>query len=113
MKLMSAYLCVHDMDRAISFYEKLFHQSITEYDCIYSVFQLGDFRLGLYAYEKNKEAHHFGNNCLLSIEVDSLAQLQALCAENETKFPLTKIKQNWVCEIMDSEGNQIELTTPV
>lgn len=113
MKLSSAYLCVHDMERAISFYEKLFHQSVTERDPIYSVFQLGGFRLGLYAFKINNEEHHFGNNCLISIEVDSLARLQALCSENEIKFPLTKIKQNWVCEIMDSEGNQIELTTPV
>lgn len=113
MKLSSAYLCVHDMERAISFYEELLNQKVTEYDSIYSVFQLGEFRLGLFAYEKMHEEHCFGNNCLISIEVDSLTQLQALCEHNETKFPLTKIKQNWVCEIMDSEGNQIELTTPV
>ena len=28
-------------------------------------------------------------------------------------FPMTQIKENWVVEIVDSEGNIIECTTPV
>ena len=28
-------------------------------------------------------------------------------------FPLTRIKDNWVAEFIDSEGNHIEVTAPV
>lgn len=31
----------------------------------------------------------------------------------ESSFPLTKIKDNWVVEFVDTEGNHVELTAPV
>ena len=71
-KISSLYICVKDMDRAISFYERLFGMPVTEKDEIYSVFEVGSFRFGLFAYEKKGEPHEFGSNCLPSISFESL-----------------------------------------
>ena len=46
-KIDSLYICVEDMERAVSFYEGFFGQVITEKDSIYSVFDINGFRFGL------------------------------------------------------------------
>lgn len=109
----SLYICVKDMDRAIAFYEAFFEQPVTEKDDIYSVFNINGFRFGLFAYEKKNEKHDFGSNCLPSISVDNIAVLNRKLQDKELCFPLTKIGKNWVVEIIDSEGNHIEVTAPV
>lgn len=109
----SLYLCVKDMERAIKFYEEFLEQKVTQKDPIYSVFDINGFRLGLFAYEKKKESHTFGSNCLPSIDVDSLDVLKSKIQKLELCFPLTEIGNNWVVEFIDSEGNHIELTAPV
>lgn len=109
----SLYLCVKDMDRAIRFYEKFFEKKVTIKDEIYSVFDINGFRLGLFAFEKMDEKHSFGSNCLPSIEVAGLEILKRKIEDLELCFPLTQINTNWVVEFVDSEGNHIELTTPI
>ena len=109
----SLYICVKDMNRAILFYESLFEQPVTERDDIYSVFELNGFRFGLFAYEKMNEEHSFGSNCLPSISFGNREVLEHKMSGKEICFPLTKIRGNWVAEIVDSEGNHIELTAPV
>ena len=59
------------------------------------------------------EPHTFGSNCLPSIEVDSIETLKRKIEKLEICFPLTKIDNNYVVEFIDSEGNHIELTTPI
>ena len=100
------------MDRAISFYEELFEQKVTEKDDIYSVFNVDGFRLGLFAYEKMNEPHSFGTNCLPSISVDSLEALMEKLSGKDICFPVTRINDNWVAEFADTEGNHIEITAP-
>lgn len=112
MNLSSMYICVGDMDRAIDFYEDLLDQTVTEKDDVYSVFDINGFRLGLFAFEKKGEEHVFGSNCLPSLSVDSLSVLEKKINGREVCFPLTRIKDNWVVEIVDSEGNHIEMTAP-
>ena len=109
----SLYLCVKDMDRAISFYEDFFEQTVTERSEIYSVFNVNGFRLGLFAFKKKNEPHTFGSNCLPSISVENLECLKEKLRDKEICFPLTKIGNNWVAEFVDSEGNHIEITAPV
>lgn len=111
--LKSLYLCVHDMTRSIHFYEKLLDMHVTIKDEIYSVFEINGFRLGLFAYEKMKEEHTFGDNCLPSISFETIEVLQAKILDLEICFPLTKIGNNWVVEVVDTEGNHIELTAPI
>lgn len=111
-KISSLYICVKDMDRAIRFYEHLFDMKVTEKDDIYSVFEVGSFRFGLFAYEKKGEPHVFGSSCLPSISFESADLLRQKLEDKEICFELTKIKTNWVAEIIDSEGNHIELTAP-
>lgn len=112
MNLKSLYICVQDMNRAIEFYEELLGQTVTENDDIYSVFDINGFRLGLFAYEKKGESHEYGSNCLPSLSVDSKAILEKKIMGKEICFPLTLIRGNWVVEIVDSEGNHIEMTAP-
>ena len=104
MNLKSLYICVQDMNRAIEFYEELLDQTVTEKDDIYSVFDINGFRLG--------ESHEYGSNCLPSLSVDSKAILEKKIMGKEICFPLTLIRGNWVVEIVDSEGNHIEMTAP-
>lgn len=109
----SLYLCVKDMCRAIEFYENFFDQAVTVRDDIYSVFDINGFRFGLFAFEKMNENHTYGDNCLPSIDIQSIEILEQKLQGLKIVFPLQKIGINWVSEIEDSEGNHIELTTPV
>lgn len=112
-RIQSLYLCVRDMDRAVRFYEDFFETKAAVRDEIYSVFLIDGFRLGLFAFEKMGEEHSFGSNCLPSVSVDSLEALKVKIRNLELCFPLTRIKDNWVVEFVDSEGNHVELTAPV
>lgn len=109
----SLYLCVKDMHRAIKFYENFFEKDVFIKDDIYSVFDIDGFRLGLFAFEKVNETHIFGSNCLPSIEFLNKEVLKAKISSYKLCFPLTPIGTNWVVEIIDSEGNHIELTAPI
>ncbi len=111
-KLRSLYLCVENMSRAIDFYETLLNQPVTVRDPVYSVFDIGGFRLGLFAYKTQKEMHTYGSNCLPSIEFENLAQLNQKLSGKKMVFPLQRIGPMWVSECEDSEGNHIELTAP-
>ena len=112
-KICSLYICVEDMNRAIKFYEDFFEQPVTERDKLYSVFDINGFRFGLFAYTIVNEIHTFGSNCLPSISVESYDILISKIQDKEICFPLTKIGMNWVAEFVDSEGNHIEITTPI
>lgn len=109
----SLYLCVNEMERAIAFYEELFEQKVAICDEIYSAFDINGFRLGLFAYKKMNENHTYGSNCLPSIEVNSIEILKSKLSKLNIVFPLTQIGMNWVAEFEDSEGNHIEITTPI
>lgn len=111
--LRSLYLCVDDMERALRFYEVFLDRPALVRDDIYSVFEIGGFRLGLFAYRRMGEVHTFGSNCLPSIEVESAALLKEKISGLEVCFPITRIGTNWVAEFVDSEGNHIEITAPV
>lgn len=109
--LNSLYICVKDMDRAISFYEGLFEKAVEERDSVFSIFNLGGFRFCLFNNEKVAESVIWGDNCLPSFDVSDIdmlvERLKVLGAE--LVFPLTKIKNNWVLEFKDTEGNDIEV----
>ncbi|MFB6468223.1 VOC family protein [Cytobacillus sp. Hz8] len=109
----SLYICVLDMERAISFYEAFFEQKVAVKDNVYSIFDINGFRFGLFAFEKMKEKHSFGNNCLPSVSVESVNIFNQKLKGLKIVFPATKIGENWVAEFEDSEGNHIELTTPI
>lgn len=112
-KIYSLYICVDDMARAIDFYEHFFEVKVTEKNDIYSVFDIKGFCFGLFAYKKMGETHIFGSNCLPSIEIENIDMLKNKIKNLQICFPLTKIGNNFVVEIVDSEGNHIELTAPI
>lgn len=109
-RIHSLYLCVKDMQRAIAFYEDFFGVPPIEKDEIYSVFLIDGFRFGLFAHEKMKEHHCFGDNCLPSIEVENLTVLKEQLKKQKIVYPLTKVNHTWIAEFADSEGNHIEIT---
>jgi predicted enzyme related to lactoylglutathione lyase len=114
-KINSVYVCVKDMQRAIEFYENLLAQKVAEKDEIYSVFNINNFRYGLFANQKMNESKIWGNNCLPSFEVSDidLIQKRLNLLNCEIAFPLTTIGNNRVLEFVDSEGNAIEITCPI
>ncbi len=111
MKLNSAYLCVKDMDRAINFYEAFLGQTVDIRAEILSVFDFKGFRLCLFCNEKVNEKVTYGDNCLLSFEVEDMEELQKKLdnLQAEIVFPLTKIGDNLVLEFKDTENNDIEV----
>jgi len=111
----SMYVCVKDMHRAISFYEKLLNQKVSERNELYSVFDINGFRYGLFAYQLANEKKIWGNNCLPSIEVNDIERfIERIHELNCTIiFPLKRIGINIVLEFTDSEGNTIEVTSPI
>ena len=113
MKIKSMYICVKNMERAINFYTNFFNKKPLQKDPIYSIFEIEGFRFGLFAYKEMKEHHTFGSNCIPSIEVENIQLLKKLVKNLPICFPLTKIKNNYVIEFIDTEGNHIELTTKI
>ena len=97
---------------AVALIKRSKKNTVKEKDDIYSVFDINGFRLGLFAYERKGESHEYGSNCLPSLSVDSKAILEKKIMGKEICFPLTLIRGNWVVEIVDSEGNHIEMTAP-
>ena len=106
----SMYICVRDMERAVAFYEEFLGAPPAERDAIYSVFDLGGFLLGLFAFEKVGEAHTFGSSCLPSIEVASETILMEKIKRVTVVFGPKTIGRFLVAECLDSEGNRLEIT---
>ncbi|KHD16129.1 VOC family protein [Clostridium butyricum] len=111
LKLNSLYICVKNMERAINFYEEFFKQKVGIKDEIFSVFDLNGFRFCLFNNAKVNEEVFWGDNCIPSFEVNNIEKLTERLIElkAEIVFPLTKIKNNFVLEFKDSEGNDIEI----
>ena len=111
MRLNSAYICVHDTNRATGFYEKFLGQPVTTRDDVFSVFDFHGFRLCLFNNSKVGESVKYGDNCLLSFEVeDAKSKKDELEKDGvEIVYPLTKLGENLVFEFKDTEGNDIEV----
>jgi len=109
--LNSLYICVKDMDRAISFYERFFEQKVDKKDDVFSIFIISDFRFCLFNNCKVNEAVTWGDNCLPSLEVNDMNKLieKLKSLKAEIIFPLTKINENLVLEFADSEDNHMEV----
>lgn len=111
MKINSLYVCVKNMDRAISFYEQLFGKKIDVLDKRLSRFNINGFSFGLYDPSVDGETVIFGNNVVPNIEVPD--------ADKEYEH-LKNIGVRIVLEMMnidgfilfqftDTEGNVIEI----
>ena len=115
LTLNSLYICVKDMDRAISFYEQFFEQQVDKNHDTFSIFNISGFRFCLFNNSKVNEDVTWGDNCLPSFEVNDMDNLiEKLKVLNaEIVFPLTKINENWVLEFRDSEGIDIEVYSKI
>ena len=110
-KIESAYICVEDIDRAQKFYEWLLDRNGIKAGDSMIMFDIEGFRLFLFDHNKENEEIKYGDNCLLSVEVENAKELKE---ELENKgfnivFPLKQIMNNLVFEFEDTEGNHIEV----
>ena len=103
------------MDRAIKFYESFFERPVFKKDKIYSIFNIKGFRFGLFNNSEMNENVTWGDNCLPSFKVNDINKIveKLKKLEREIVFPLTKIRDNWVLEFKDTEGNDIEVTSKI
>ncbi len=110
-KLESAYICVEDMERAVDFYQWfLDRRGVKKGDSLY-MFDIDGFRLFLFDHTRENETVQYGDNCLMSFEVDNAVEMEKKLVKKGLKivFPLKEIIDNIVFEFQDTEGNHIEV----
>ena len=114
-KLESAYITAENIDRALSFYEWFLERSATKKGESLYLLDVDGFRLFLFDHNNENEEVKYGDNCLLSFEVDNAEKTKDKIEDRGLKiiFPLTKILDNIVFEFEDPEGNQIEVFSKV
>jgi len=110
-KLESAYIAIENTDRALSFYEWFLERSAAKKGESLYLFNVDGFRLFLFDHNNENEEVKYGDNCLLSFEVDDAEKTKEKIEDRGLKiiFPLTKILDNIVFEFKDPEGNHIEV----
>ena len=108
--LNSFRLAVKDVMRACDFYEYI--------TGVKPVYRDGDYYLELngmsilfYDYQKYKDEVVYGDNCLISFEIDNIFNLKSKLETMNIQivFPLMQIGSNYVMEFKDLEGNDIEV----
>ncbi len=114
-KLESAYLCVEDIDRALKFYKWFLKREATKKGESVYLFIINDFRFFLFDHNNEGEEVKYGDNCLLSFEVEDVEKMKNKIEERGLKivFPLKEIMDNKVFEFQDPEGNHIEVFSKV
>jgi predicted enzyme related to lactoylglutathione lyase len=114
-KLESAYICVQNMKRAVNFYQWFLNRESKKLKESFYLFQIDGFRLFLFEYGLENEDVNYGDNCLLSFEVENAPQLLQKMKNKgvEIVFPLETILDNYVFEFIDPEGNHIEVFSKV
>jgi len=114
-KLESAYIAVENTDRAINFYEWFLERSAAKKGESLYLFDVDGFRFFLFDHNNENEEVKYGDNCLLSFEVDDAEKTKEKIEDRGLKivFPLTKILDNIVFEFEDPEGNHIEVYSKV
>ena len=114
-KLESAYITVENIDRALNFYEWFLKRSAAKKGESLYLFDVDGFRLFLFDHNNENEKAKYGDNCLLSFEVDNAEKSKEKIEERNLKiiFPLTEILDNMVFEFEDPEGNHLEVFSKV
>lgn len=110
-KLESAYIAADNIERAIKFYEWFLDRKVIKKAKSLYLFDIDGFRLFLFDHKKENEKIDYGDNCLLSFEVDDAKKTKEKI-ENyglNIVFKLTEILDNIVFEFEDPEGNHIEV----
>lgn len=113
IRLNSLYICVENLARARRFYEELLGVK-TEPDHE-GMFVLHGFRFMLYDYHSVGDTVVYGDNCLPSFKVDDIEAFERKLASLGAPivFPRVQIRDNWVLEFRDPEGNDIEVYAKV
>lgn len=110
-KLQSAYISVEKVERALEFYEWFLERPAAKKGDSLYLFNIDGFRLFLFDHNTENEKIQYGDNCLLSFEVEDAEKIKTQIKARGLKivFPLKKIIDNFVFEFQDPEGNHIEV----
>lgn len=114
-KIESAYMCVENIERAKKFYEWFLKRSCSKKGESLYLFDIDGFRLFLFDHKNENESVEYGDNCLLSFEVEDAKDIKEKLEKRGHKiiFPLKKILNNYVFEFEDTEGNHIEVFSKI
>ncbi|MFW6269823.1 MAG: VOC family protein [Bacillota bacterium] len=110
-KLESAYICVENMERAKVFYEWFLDIKGVPKGRSLVLFNVDQFGLFLFDHNNENEKVKYGDNCLISFEVEDAEEMKDKLIGRGINivFPLKKILNNLVFEFEDPEGNHIEV----
>ena len=110
-KLESAYLSVENMERALEFFDWFLKRKAIKKGRSLNMYDIDGFRLFLFDHAKENENVRYGDNCLLSFEVEDVKKTKDELVRRGCKivFPLTEILDNLVLEFADTEGNHVEV----
>jgi predicted enzyme related to lactoylglutathione lyase len=111
MKINSLYVCVKDMKRAVSFYEKFFNEKLDDFNEQFSIFDIHGFSFGLFNPEKADEKYVLGNNIVPNINVENVDVVYDRIKKMGIKIALkmTTFNEYKCFQFEDSEGNVIEV----
>src|SRR5690554_6360200 len=110
-KLESAYISIKNIKRALNFYEWFLERKAVKKGNSLYLFNIDGFRLFLFDHNNENEDVEYGENCLLSFEVEDAGKSKEIIEQRglEIVFPLKKILNNLVFEFKDTEGNHVEV----
>ncbi|MCD4670160.1 MAG: lactoylglutathione lyase [Actinomycetia bacterium] len=110
-KFNSLYVSVEDMNRAISFYEKLFGKKVRKKDDRYSEFSFGKLSFGLYSSKYDGVKVEYGANCVPNFEIENTEEEYKRIKEFAPTIDdeIMKLPQMSLFQFKDTEGNIIEV----
>jgi len=114
-KLESAYISIKNIKRALNFYEWFLERKAVKKGNSLYLFNIDGFRLFLFDHNNENEDVEYGDNCLLSFEVEDAEKTKDIIEQRglEIVFPLKKILNNLVFEFKDTEGNHVEVFSKI
>lgn len=105
------YLSVKNMSRGVKFYEDLLKIKVTSQDNEFATFKFNGITLLLFNPKIKKEKITYGNNAVLNIQVDNIKKIFNSLKNKNCKIvlPLQRADKYIIFQILDTEGNTIEL----
>ena len=109
-QIKAMYIAVHDMDRAVKFYEDIFGVKVSSKNERMSSFNFDNIIFLLYDPKIDGETISYGNNAVPNIEVEDVNKmLELIKSKNcEIILPPEKIGKYYFFQAKDTEGNIIE-----
>ena len=111
IKVGSIYLCVKNMKRAVTFYEKLLDKKVDSFAERMSSFGMGNLSLLLFDPTVDGEIVTWGNNEVINFEVEDIQEIKKLIDDVwcDIIMPLEQVEKFLIFQFKDTEGNIVEV----